>query len=351
MIAAHDRITAALEHRTLDRIPLCETAFWPETIVRWEKEGMPKGVDPADYFGLDRISYVHGFDHSFFPHTIYEDDGEWVTDLNGYGTVVKWRKQRSSSSGHQELDHKVKTIADWREARKRLTVSEDRFLSSNQTRPGDFNVLVAHDHFWMSFLMCGMENLCCWLIQAPDEMREIYDNYLDFLLGMLDLAVKRQPSFEGIWFFSDMAYHSGSMFSPRIYRDVIAPGYSRIRKWCDRHDKWMLLHSDGNLDALLPEFILSGFDWIQPLEARAGNDIRNLKGIYGDKLTMMGNINMDVLARGDKSEIEQEVVSKITAAKPDGGYIFHSDHSVPDTISLDTYTFAVELAKKHGTYR
>jgi len=31
----------------------------------------------------------------------------------------------------------------------------------------------------------------------------------------------------------------------------------------------------------------------------------------------------------DPEAIEQEIRTKLTAAKQDGGYIFHSDHSVP----------------------
>jgi uroporphyrinogen decarboxylase len=350
MITSHERITAALEHRTLDRVPLCETGFWPEALRRWEGEGLPKGADPHAFFGLDRIHSPHPFDCGFFDYVIYEDDGAYITDLNGQGAVVKYAKVRDSSAGHMELDHKVKTIEDWREARRRLIVTETRFGEVAPAPPGDFHVISAIDHFWMSFKMCGMENLCCWLVQAPEEMREIYDDYVTFLIGMLDLSLKRLPPFEGLWFFSDMAFHSGPMFSPRTYRDTIAPGYARLRTWCDRHDKWMLLHTDGNLDALTPELIRSGFDWLHPLEARAGNDVRQMKPRYGDQVTLVGNINMDVLARGNKDEIEQEVAPKVEAAKINGGYVFNSDHSVPPTIAFESYAFTLEVAKKHGRY-
>ncbi|MBU0715474.1 MAG: hypothetical protein KJ964_08975, partial [Verrucomicrobia bacterium] len=93
-----------------------------------------------------------------------------------------------------------------------------------------------------------------------------------------------------------------------------------------------------------------GFDCIQPLEARAGNDVRKLKKEYGSDIAFFGNINMDVLARGIAREIEAEVVSKVMVAKEGGGYIFHSDHSVPPTVSFESYRLAVDLARKHGGY-
>ena len=41
---------------------------------------------------------------------------------------------------------------------------------------------------------------------------------------------------------------------------------------------------------------------------------------------------------------------KTTIEKADGGYIFSSDHSVPNTVSLDTFRTVTDLAKKLGSY-
>jgi uroporphyrinogen decarboxylase len=38
------------------------------------------------------------------------------------------------------------------------------------------------------------------------------------------------------------------------------------------------------------------------------------------------------------------------AAKENGGYIFHSDHSVPSSVSFESYCLAIELAKQYGAY-
>lgn len=350
MPTSKERILAALQHHTLDRIPICEDGIWPETITRWKQEGLPADTDPWKHFGLDQIVRTVGIDSSFFPHEIYEDNADYCVDLNGEGTVVKWYKNRGSSSGHMELYHRVQTIHDWRAARQRLSVDAGRLKASVEVPKDYFTVLGARDHFWTSFVMCGMENLCCWLVEAPDEMREIYANYTDFLIGMMDLAVAKGMAFDGVWFFSDMAFHSGPMFSMKTFREVIAPSYHRLREWCTRHRKWFLLHTDGNLDQLLPELVAVGFDLIQPLEARAGNDIRKLKPAYGDQVTFMGNINADILAKGDLAEIEEEIASKITVAKQGGGYLYNIDHSVPPTISFEVYTRAMEWIRKYGAY-
>lgn len=349
-IDSRDRICAALEHKTLDRIPICETHFWPETIKRWQKEGLPGNTEPVDYFELDKLVVDYPVDCGFFPYEIFEETQEYRIDLNPYGTTVKYPLNGGSSAGHSELDHKVKTIEDWRKAKERLTATNDRILKIQEPKAGAYVTISPVDHFWMSFRMCGLENLCCWLLQKPEEMREIYHDYVTFLLEMLDLYVERGAEFDGVWFFSDMAYCSGPMFSPQIFRDVISPGYERIKDWCKKNKKAMLLHTDGNISKLLPELIRIGFDWVQPLEARAGNDVRTYKDEYGDQITLMGNINADILATGQKNEIEDEIASKIMIAKKNGGYIYHIDHSVPPTISFEAYAHAIEMVKKYGSY-
>lgn len=80
-----------------------------------------------------------------------------------------------------------------------------------------------------------------------------------------------------------------------------------------------------------------------------GKDWNNYKEKYKEKVSFIGNINADVLA-SDKDSIYQEVKSKVQIAKENGGYIFHSDHSVPPTVSLENYLCAVETTTKFGRY-
>jgi uroporphyrinogen decarboxylase len=120
---------------------------------------------------------------------------------------------------------------------------------------------------------------------------------------------------------------------------------------CDYfHNKGMkvLLHSDGNIKNLLPLIIEAGYDCLQPIEAKAGMDLRELKPIYGDKLSFMGGINVELMSEDDK--IEEEIKSKITVAKKGGGYIYHSDHSVPNSVSLSQYKNVINLVNKYGRY-
>jgi uroporphyrinogen decarboxylase len=56
------------------------------------------------------------------------------------------------------------------------------------------------------------------------------------------------------------------------------------------------------------------------------------------------------MADPDPSVIEREIARKIPVAKRGGGYIYHSDHSVPDNVSWKQYQCVIELVREYGAY-
>ena len=79
-------------------------------------------------------------------------------------------------------------------------------------------------------------------------------------------------------------------------------------------------------------------------------DLIELKEKYGDGISFMGGIDVRLMALDDPKPIEKEIKEKITVAKEDGGYIYHSDHSVPKNVSFQQYKRVVELVKRYGEY-
>jgi uroporphyrinogen decarboxylase len=63
----------------------------------------------------------------------------------------------------------------------------------------------------------------------------------------------------------------------------------------------------------------------------------------------MGNIDVRKMSESAQA-LEAEVRAKLATAKQGGGYIYHSDHSVPPTVSLDRYHFLMKLLDRYGTY-
>jgi uroporphyrinogen-III decarboxylase len=60
---------------------------------------------------------------------------------------------------------------------------------------------------------------------------------------------------------------------------------------------------------------------------------------------------MDVVAwaNGTPEDLKRIVLTKLNAGKG-GGFIFQSDHSVPNTVSGQNYDYAVNLVRQYGDY-
>ena len=97
----------------------------------------------------------------------------------------------------------------------------------------------------------------------------------------------------------DLAYHTGPMMSPKKFRELLLPAYRIITEAVHEKGQKIVLHTDGQVTPLLDFVVDCGFDGLQSLEPTAGVDLALVKKKVGDKLCLMGNIDVahDLLCR------------------------------------------------------
>jgi uroporphyrinogen-III decarboxylase len=118
---------------------------------------------------------------------------------------------------------------------------------------------------------------------------------------------------------------------------------------CHAQNLPVIYHGCGNVQRILPDFIEIGLDAYNPLEAKAGLDVVDLRRKYGHSLAFCGNMNVIDWASKSPEDLRPIVLYKLNAAKG-GGYIFQSDHSVPSNVPGENYDFVVRLVKEAGRY-
>jgi len=357
-LSSSDRIRAALDHRQADRIPMIETDFWPATLERWYAEGLPEGVDPVDAFQLDRIEHFFGiFDCTLQAEVkVLEEGDDYVVRTSPYGTVFKEFKVPSHPP--LLLEPGIRDRSDWEKVRGRLVADPSRLRlgdaverSCRLRQEGTFVTVETIEPLWfVLYNTMGFEHGLMMMATDPDLVEEMIATYATFSVDMLEICFRQGFRADALFLYSDLCYRSGMLFSPRSFRALATPHLARFADFCQRHGMYFLWHSDGNVAQLIPLLLELGVDGIHPLEARAGNDVRLYKERHGEAITLIGNINADVVARGDREEIEREVAAKIPVAKAGGGYIYHIDHSVPPTVSLESYRFLLERVRNYGGY-
>lgn len=198
---------------------------------------------------------------------------------------------------------------------------------------------------WESF---GFTTFTKLLYKKPQFLEKVFRDRGDFMVAltenMLDLGAKT------ILIFDDSGYKGSPFLSPKMYEKFVA---SQLKRVCDKvHscDGKVILHSCGNLYKILDIMIQAGLDAVHPWESTAGMDIFKAKETYGEKLTLIGNVPIDLLTHGTPLEVEAYVKKLIQVCAPDGGYMLGTGHSVSYSVTLENYEMMLEAARKYGTY-
>lgn len=198
---------------------------------------------------------------------------------------------------------------------------------------------------------------CSWLpvyleamVAEPDLVdrfsEQMARRWMRYLRAQLTLGV--DAVVDGV----DFAANNGPLISPRHYRRFIQPYLRMYAADCREYGVPFIKHEDGNIELIEKEFLLnSGLDGYHAIEPAAGMDIGRLKRAYGDRITLLGNIDCSkLLVHGSSSEIEESTREVIRIASPGGGFVLSSSNSIHDGVPLEKYQVMIETAYRHGHY-
>jgi uroporphyrinogen decarboxylase len=352
-MTSRERVLLALQHKEADRIPWSDFP-WGTTEARWHREGLPEGVSSSEHFGFEL--WGAGGDNSLQLETrVIEDTDEYVIATGPNGNTV--RNWKNSTSTPELLDFTVTSREKWEELKPRLEWNDSRVdwegvrkgLDWARER-GLFTYVSFGPGFTRTCDMVGPERVLMGMVEDPAWIHDMFMADARVCAAMAEELLSRGYDFDAGWIFDDLGFKHRGFFSPAMYRELLMPAHKLIIDVFRSRGKPMLLHSCGYNMEFVPQYIEVGFDCLQPLEVKAGNDLLALKRDYGDRLAFMGGIDVRAMADPDPAVIEREIAEKVPIAKQGGGYIFHSDHSVPDNVSFAQYTRVMELAAHYGKF-
>jgi uroporphyrinogen decarboxylase len=353
-MTSRERVRRAIAHREPDRVPVHDNP-WPSTVERWRREGLPADADPAEYFGYD-IREVSLDISPRIPIRTLHEDREFITRNTEWGAVRRDHKDFSTTP--EIVDTPIKSKADWTAYRRRLESAEITAADLERARAE----LARHRErgLYVAFHACAgydrmqslirSEELLLLMAEDPEYVAEIAMTLARRVRDVMELAHREGLEFDALWLYNDMGYRNAALFSPATYRRIIQPGDRLLFETAHRLGMQTILHSDGCVRELIPDLLDAGLDCLQPLEVKAGMDPIALKKEYGGRLALFGGIDARAFSHPDPAVIEEEIRSKLSACMPGGGYLYHSDHSIPNNVSLAQYRVALEWVKRYGEY-
>ncbi len=199
------------------------------------------------------------------------------------------------------------------------------------------------DIFTMTWDSMGLEIFSEALYDDPELVQRVIDAYGELVLSMFRYFAESDVV-DVLWFSDDIAYTEGLMVSPTVLRRYFFPWLKKIGDLARAANKPLIYHSDGVLYPVFDDIIACGVTAVHPIEPKA-MDMAEVKARVGDRLALVGNIDVDLLARGTPEQVRAQVRELIDKLGPDGGYCIGSGNSIPEYVKTENYLAMIETVK------
>jgi uroporphyrinogen decarboxylase len=312
------------------------------------------GREWVDPLPGDRVSQARYWDNfiAFWQHMGYD----FVRLEIGLGFPTKHVVGRDPSPGVDRdrswVDQHHGTIADWADFEQYAWPElgkADLFPLEyvNNHLPEGMGLISSHgggvyEHISAIF---SYENLCLLLYDDPalvkavtDRVGELMAEYYDWLLGLDRLIVV----FPG----DDMGFRSGTLIAPDQLRTLTLLWHRRFAAMAHTKGLPYFLHSCGNLRAIMDDLIEDvGIDGKHSYED-AILPAAEAQAEWGDRIAILGGVDVDVLGRQDAETVRAYVRRLIDTCGPRGRFAVGSGNSIPSYIPVQNYLTMVDEANR-----
>lgn len=188
-------------------------------------------------------------------------------------------------------------------------------------------------------------------------MRKHKDKLKQYAQWMTNHAVRRmkiavETDFDVFAIADDSAYKNAPMMDPALHRELVIPYYKQVCEVVKKAGKFVFFHSDGFITPYFDGLVEAGFSGVESMEPMAGNDLKFLKDKYGDKLCLIGNVDVSqVLPLGSPTDVMNEVKRCINAAAQGGGFILSPCTDLTDAVPLENAEAMIAAVRKYGQYK
>jgi uroporphyrinogen decarboxylase len=336
-MTSRERVLAALHGQQPDRVPYCELAVdraLAQRLMGWGEpksqaanlEAFPYTLEEslalADFLKLDNLTYA--LRAPVYAHKVPGLDGRL---FYGEGMI------------HSRADMAIMDLPDPHQ--DSFYAQAEQFAKGKGDRALWFTTRAGIFPTWLSM---GAEAFSVALYEDRPFVEEILDIYTDWSLVVAERVC--QLGFDVYASTDDMAFKTQTFFSPKILRELVMPRYRRLQQKVTL--PWVM-HSDGNLRPFLEDLLSLGLAGLHPNE-KGAMDIQDMKRDYGQRICLLGNVDLNILGMGTIQDVDEEVRGLIRDVGPGGGYIVTSGNSLAAYVKPENCIALSRAVQRYGEY-
>jgi uroporphyrinogen decarboxylase len=359
---ARDVLDALIQKRPAPRIGVTDN-IWGDTLKKWCTQGLPtqddgEPVDIVDHFDFDMASCGGWFRwEATDGGEVIEETDDYRIVRNGNGAVLRWWQDKSGTPEHLEFDMTTRAVWDARYRPHLVAFDRDRLGDLDQARAnlarrraqGRWTIF-GHMFIW-EILRASLGDTAMYmaLVEDPEWIHDFNRVYTDLFKAAYTALFDEVGLPDGVWIYEDLGYRDRLFCSPKTLTELIFPYYAEMVDFFHARELPVVLHSCGYQETMLPLAVDAGFDGINPMEVKAGNDILAYAERHGEQLTFFGGFDARILERGDRAEIRREVAQFVRGMRERGAsFIFGSDHSISTNVDYADFCYFLEVFREQA---
>ena len=195
--------------------------------------------------------------------------------------------------------------------------------------------------FERAWSLRGFDALLIDLIDRPAWVHELLDRITEIQLALAQRFVAM--GVDGGYFGDDYGAQRGMLFSPQLWRQMFKPRLARLFAVFRDAGLPVILHSDGDIWAILPDLVEIGLTCLNPVQPEVLEHSR-LYREFGRDLSFYGGVSTQtVLPSGTRRQVQDAVAACIDRLAPDGtGLIVGPSHRMQTDIPLENVIAMME---------
>jgi len=203
--------------------------------------------------------------------------------------------------------------------------------------------------FWASlfekaWFLRGMENLLVDMLVHEEYCEALFELTVQSDLKMLDMVLSAEV--DGVLLGCDWGSQEALLMSPEMWHKYIGPRHARMFQRIREAGRIPILHSCGNIRAVLPDVVEMGVQVLNPFQPEC-MDIGAIKDEFGDDLCFWGGIStQQTLPYGTPQEVQEETRQVAARIGKGGGYILAPAQAIQEDVPLKNILAMIEVAQE-----
>jgi uroporphyrinogen decarboxylase len=193
-------------------------------------------------------------------------------------------------------------------------------------------------------MILGYETMCYMLYDQPDLMKAVLNKINEFFREYCKLLC--QFKCVGLlWVADDMGFKTQTFLPPEFIVENILPLHKVCVNAAHRNNRLCILHSCGNIDAIMDDIINIGYDAKHSFEDVI-MPVTDTKEKYGSRISLIGGIDIDFLCRASENEIRERVRQTLDICMKGSGYCLGSGNSITKYMPVMNYFAMIDEGRK-----